>query len=194
MAFMLNNMNPDIIVDRVYDDKVIIDKLLENEYDLLIWDRAMLVNNFGPTIKELKKISPRLKIIIFTEYQKNICFHYFHQGADALIYKTYEEEEIRQAIYSIFKRGYYYPQELLDNLIHKPQLMTLFSSSGLEILSEREKDVYDGLIKGKGNLEIANVLGLHQSTISVYKSRLFKKLNINSLVDLIKFSNHFINK
>ncbi|CAA7393154.1 helix-turn-helix domain-containing protein [Chryseobacterium fistulae] len=72
--------------------------------------------------------------------------------------------------------------------------MTLFSSSGLEILSERERDVYDGLIKGKGNLEIANVLGLHQSTISVYKSRLFKKLNINSLVDLIRYDNHFKNK
>ncbi|MCC3217663.1 helix-turn-helix transcriptional regulator, partial [Chryseobacterium sp. X308] len=56
----------------------------------------------------------------------------------------------------------------------------------LEILSEREKEIFDLLVKGYGNIEISNELNLHLSTVSTYKARVYKKLNIKNTVDLVR--------
>ncbi|CAA7392619.1 helix-turn-helix transcriptional regulator [Chryseobacterium fistulae] len=110
--------------------------------------------------------------------------------AQAVVYKSGDASEIRDALSSIFKRGYYYPQELLYAFIHSDPTAMLFRRSGFDILSHREREVYNYLLQGNGLLEIANLLGLHQSTVSMYKSRLFKKLNLHSLVDLINYDKH----
>ncbi|WP_162074304.1 response regulator transcription factor [Chryseobacterium fistulae] len=186
LIFILKSIGQDMLVHRVYNEEEIVDKLIEVEYDLLILDVGMLAGNFESKIKELKKVSPPLKIMIFTRCEDDNYFYYLHQGVDSIIYKSDDESEIRESVYSIFKRGYYYRQEFLHDFIHITKGNQQAFSNLFDLLSEREKEVYDFLIKGIGILEISNVLNLHQSTVSTYKRRLFKKLNINSLPDLIK--------
>ncbi|MFC3160956.1 LuxR C-terminal-related transcriptional regulator [Chryseobacterium arachidis] len=45
---------------------------------------------------------------------------------------------------------------------------------------------------GYGNLEIANTLDVKQNTISTLKKRIFEKLNIDNIVQLIEMiKNHY---
>ena len=53
-------------------------------------------------------------------------------------------------------------------------------------LSKREFEIVQLLIKGEGNLEISNKLEIQMSTVSTYKNRVFEKLKINNLVELIE--------
>ena len=53
-------------------------------------------------------------------------------------------------------------------------------------LSERELQIADLYTKGYGNLEIANQLELKQNTISTFKKRIFEKLHIENLLDLVE--------
>jgi DNA-binding NarL/FixJ family response regulator len=53
-------------------------------------------------------------------------------------------------------------------------------------LSNRELEITKLLIKGNGNLEISNSLNIQMSTVSTYKNRIFEKLKINNLVELIE--------
>lgn len=55
-------------------------------------------------------------------------------------------------------------------------------------LSSRELIVFDYLMKGKSNIEIANILSLSSKTISTYKRRIFDKYNVTSIVQLINSS------
>lgn len=55
-----------------------------------------------------------------------------------------------------------------------------------EKLSSREMEITKLLVKGYGNLEISNALELQMSTVSTYKNRVFEKLQINNLVELIE--------
>jgi DNA-binding NarL/FixJ family response regulator len=57
----------------------------------------------------------------------------------------------------------------------------------LEQLSNREIEVARLLIKGYGNLEIAELLNIKKSTVSTFKNRIFEKLDIDNLADLIDF-------
>ncbi|CAA7196687.1 response regulator transcription factor [Chryseobacterium potabilaquae] len=190
MSFILKTMNPDIVIDRVYNKTQLMEKTMEKKYDFLILDIALLGNVFDSTVKNIKEITPKLKVIIFTAFPKeDILLLYLYQGVQGLVYKSYDESELRTALYSIFKHGYYYPQELLYNFIHTGKIPS-YSSRGLDILSDREREVYFYLVKGTGLLEISNALGLHQSTVSIYKKNIFQKLNFNSLVDLINYDKY----
>lgn len=53
-------------------------------------------------------------------------------------------------------------------------------------LSSREVEVLKLLASGKRNKEVAEGLNLNEKTVSTYKARLMKKLNVDNLVDLLQ--------
>ena len=57
-------------------------------------------------------------------------------------------------------------------------------------LSTREVEVLKLLSSGKKNKEIALELAINEKTVSTYKARLFKKLNVTNLIDLVNQGNH----
>jgi two-component system invasion response regulator UvrY len=57
-------------------------------------------------------------------------------------------------------------------------------------LSTREVEVLKLLSIGRKNKEIAQELDINEKTVSTYKARLFKKLNVTNIVDLIHQAQH----
>ncbi|RNA62856.1 DNA-binding response regulator [Chryseobacterium nematophagum] len=184
-SFILNQIREDIIIDYALNKKDLMDKVNHSDYDFLILDIEMLDNFFQLSIKILKQITPSLKIMVFTSCEKGLAFQCFSSGVEAIVNKSHNESEIREAFKSFFVRGYYYHPKFLYDFINVPKMQNDISYSLLNTLSDRERTVYFYLVKGNGCLEIANKLGLHQSTISIYKKRLFKKLKVRSLAELI---------
>ncbi|VVE27916.1 response regulator transcription factor [Pandoraea anhela] len=58
--------------------------------------------------------------------------------------------------------------------------------AGLASLSGREREVLDWIVKGASNKEIARVLGLSPRTVETYRATLFDKLDVTSLVALVR--------
>jgi DNA-binding NarL/FixJ family response regulator len=54
----------------------------------------------------------------------------------------------------------------------------------LELLSPREKQVFYFLVNGWRNREIADEMSLSHKTVSTHKMRIFKKLELSSVVAL----------
>jgi len=52
-------------------------------------------------------------------------------------------------------------------------------------LSTREIEVLKLISSGRKNKEIAKELNINEKTVSTYKARLMKKLNVTNIVDLI---------
>ena len=53
-------------------------------------------------------------------------------------------------------------------------------------LSAREREVMDGLLKGKANKVIAHELGLSPRTVEIYRANVMTKMQAKSLSDLIR--------
>lgn len=53
-------------------------------------------------------------------------------------------------------------------------------------LSEREREVLTELLKGRTPTEISKDFGVRQTTIQSYKARIFAKLGVNSMTELVK--------
>lgn len=55
-------------------------------------------------------------------------------------------------------------------------------------LSIREIEVLKLLTSGKKNKQVAEELGINEKTVSTYKARLLRKLNVSNMVELINHS------
>ncbi len=166
------------------------EELIMNRYDVLILDVQFPDGTSLSFIPEIKKSQPELKILIFTSLEEeNHSLRFIEAGADGFLAKLSEENEIKEAIRSIIETGEYhsdFTQKLLKVSKHSPHLLNPF-----ERLTERELEIADLYAKGYGNLEIANFLSIKQNTVSTYKKRIFEKLDIDNLVELIELIKNY---
>lgn len=158
--------------------------LKETKVDLLVLDINFPDGNSLSIISEIKVLQPDLKILIFSAYDENLyALRYLNAGASGYLSKGSNEEEMKQAFQSMMVSGKYITQnikdQILDSYISKKPL------NPLEQLSDREIEVARLLIKGFGNMEIAEMLHIKKSTVSTFKNRIFEKLAIDNLADLI---------
>jgi two-component system response regulator NreC len=59
---------------------------------------------------------------------------------------------------------------------------------GLDILSQRERQVLELVSEGLNNHDIGERLGLSPKTIARHRERIMKKLNMHSRTELVKFA------
>ncbi len=103
--------------------------------------------------------------------------------------KEAENSEIVNAIRTILNGGRY-PNELLTN--KEPRSKTGSQKiNPFSILSNKELDIFNYLIRGKNTKEISILSHLQMSTISTHKARIFNKLNVNNMVDLIALAKEY---
>jgi DNA-binding NarL/FixJ family response regulator len=157
------------------------DKVSKNVYDLLIIDIDIPQSIFKAMIKELKKKQKQLRILIFSTYDENVGIQYVEEGAAGYLNKMASETEILTAINAVFEEGYYYTVDMMKKLV-----MQSADSHSVDRLSKRELQIFKLLAEGNGNIEISNSLNLKMSTISTYKKKIFEKLQVKNIVDLVR--------
>jgi len=161
--------------------------LTEFSIDLLILDVNFTDGNSLNIISEIKANQPNIKILIFSAYDENIyAMRYLNAGAGGYLNKESSEDEMKTAIKAMISSGKYISQNIKDRILDS--FISKKPTNPLDLLSNREIEVARLLIKGYGNLEILELLNIKTTTVkvSLYKNKIFKKLEIDNLPDLIK--------
>ncbi|PQA89920.1 DNA-binding response regulator [Chryseobacterium shigense] len=179
-ALVLDSAYPQLKIDFAENYDQIKNHLSAHPCDLLLLDIDMQGTKYKKMIPELKSIQESLKILVFSRYDKDVAIQYIREGAEGYLNKQSSEEEIKEAVRSVIEKGYYYPAELIGLIIQNKK------SNPAEKLSSREYEIFTLLASGTGNLEIGNKLEIQMSTVSTYKKRIFKKLNVSNIAELIK--------
>lgn len=162
----------------------ILNQIKSNSFDIAILDAQFPDGNSLSIISEIKQIQPEIKILIFTSFEEeNYSLKFINEGADGFLNKLSEEAEIQNAIQEMIEKGKSFPPFTTKILQLSDQQVALLNP--LNQLTERELEIATLYAKGLGNLEIANSLSLRQNTVSTFKKRIFDKLKVETLVDLI---------
>jgi two-component system invasion response regulator UvrY len=69
---------------------------------------------------------------------------------------------------------------------HINQCTIAQNANPLFSLSAREREVMTLMVEGQSNINIARTLSLQVTTISTYKSRIFEKLEISNIMELME--------
>lgn len=185
VSLLINELFFNAIITHSDTFKGVFKVLRETKIDLLVLDINFRDGNSLNIIKEVKSIQPCIKILIFSAYDENIyAMRYLNAGASGYLNKGCSEDEMKKAFTSMILSGKYITQNIKDRIsdfyISKKPI------NPLEQLSNREFEVARLLIKGSGNLEISELLQIKKTTVSTFKNRVFEKLKINNLADLIE--------
>lgn len=162
--------------------------------DLLILDINFPEGSSLNIIPTLRKIQPDLKILIFSAYKEDIyAVRYLNAGANGYLNKLSSKEEILEAINTVLTTGKFVSKKVREEIVNS--YIFKKPTNPLEQLSNREIEIAKLLVDGSSNTDICISLNIQKSTVSTYRNRLFEKLNIHSLSDLIKLFNlYYFNK
>jgi two-component system response regulator FixJ len=98
-------------------------------------------------------------------------------GAVDFIEKPFDQEAILNAVKAALERG---------GGVERGQRAAI--EAKLASLSERERQVLEGLIAGHPNKTIAHDLGISPRTVEVYRANLMTKMEAGSLSELIRMA------
>lgn len=142
-------------------------------------------NNFG-VVKQIKTKRSRTRVLIFSAYNEMLyALRYIDAGADGYLQKDGDEEDFREAMNTVCRGRKYLSPTMRDHLLERGTGNAQQRENPLLALSDREMEVCQLLVSGKGISEIANELDLHTSTIGTYKTHIYTKLAVQNLSELI---------
>ncbi|RED22631.1 LuxR family two component transcriptional regulator [Flavobacterium cutihirudinis] len=190
VAMVLEKQIEDVQISNAENFFEAIDLLKDTLFDLVILDINIPGGKYTEMIGELRAIQPLVRILVFSAHEEEQhALKFISAGANGYLNKLCSEEKMIFAIKSIFESSTYISQELVSKLLDIKGTQKVINPK--EVLSKRELQIAELLIEGNGNLEISNKLNIHMSTVSTYKARVFEKLKIHNLVELIKLYKSF---
>jgi two-component system invasion response regulator UvrY len=187
VILLLREILPLATIFQATDFDQIAQTLKENKIDLLICDINMPGCDNFKIIDTIRFISPATRVLIFSAYNEELyAMRYIQAGANGYLHKDCSEDEVKQAIRAVLDNGKYLSKKIKGQLVNKalsPAVRNM--ENPLAQLSNREMEVANLLGQGMGLLEVSNMLHIQISTASTYKSRLYDKLGISNIAELI---------
>lgn len=184
IEFLIEDLGIDFDVIHASNLQQVSEKVETNPIDVVIIDAHFPDGNSLSILPQIKVSKPEVKVLVFTGIEeKTNALKFLNAGANGFLSKLNEEEEIAKAIESILHKGEYFSEvtkELLLDSVRNPHAV-----NPLQQLSDRELEIANLYAKGLGNLEIANQLDIKQNTVSTMKKRIFDKLNVENLLELV---------
>lgn len=184
LSLIIKSIVPNAEVQQVNKLRDVLKTLALKPMSMLVLDISFPDGITLQIIPTIKSLYPDLKILIFSGHEEELfALRYINAGANGFISKLSSEEEIENAIISVFNKGKYLSSKVKELI--EESYFTKKNSNVIEKLSDRELEIANLMVEGLGNTQISDKLNLQKSTVSTYKTRIFEKLNINNISELI---------
>lgn len=162
-------------------------RLLDKQQFQLIIMEINVQPEMGPAwVSEIKKNQQDARILIYSAFNGDIyAVPFLSAGADGFVSKTASVYELTVAVDTILRDGKYLSVELQTGLISKvTDTARQKGPNPIFLLSTKEKKVLELVIQGKSTKEMSYMLGLKSNTISTYKHRIFRKMQVTNPIEL----------
>jgi DNA-binding NarL/FixJ family response regulator len=139
--------------------------------DVTLIDLRMPVMSGLDAVRAIRKDYPHAGIIILTTYKGDEdIYRGLNAGAQGYLLKGMSNHELIEAIRNVHLGLRYVPQPVLDSLANRPPNSEL---------SSRELQVLRLIVKGMSNKQIAEALGISQSTVKWHVNIVLARLNVS---------------
>ncbi len=179
---------PDIIVaGEAADGQGVLEKVREEEWDLILLDISMPGRGGIDTLKQLKIEKPGLPVLMLSMFpEEQYAIRALKAGASGYLTKESAPEELIQAIRKVSRGGKYISESLSESLAS--HITTDFEKPIQETLSDREYQVMLMIASGKTVSEIADELSLSVKTISTNRVRALRKMGMKNNAEITHYA------
>ena len=179
------------IVGEAEDGLAAINCAQNSQPDLLLLDLSMPKMNGLSAIKDIKRVSPKTKILALTVYdQDEYILEAFRSGADGYCLKDTKHDELISAMKTVLSGKRYFSPGISEKVLegYLEGKKTLKSKSLWETLTPREREVLKLVGEGYKNKKIAELLCLSEKTVEKHRANIMAKLNLHNTAALTAFA------
>jgi two-component system, NarL family, invasion response regulator UvrY len=175
------------ISDEAENGNELFQKILKNQYDIIILDIKMPGTNIIDLIKNIKLHKAHIPILILSMYpEEQYAVRVIKAGASGYLTKESAPNELVNAIQKIANGGKYINAKLAEQLAD--QLGDEYEIPKHETLSDREFQVFQMISAGKSVKGISQELNLSEKTVSTYRSRVLQKMKLENNAELTHYA------
>ena len=184
---MLGEEYPDATFAEAADATRALQKVLQEDWDLVLIDVTLPGQNGIDALTDLRKARPEIAVIVLSMHAEiEFAVRALKAGAAGYLTKQSAAEELFDAVRKALRGERYITAvlaaQLADTVAGKK------TARPHENLSDREFQILLLLAEGKPVKEIAGALCLSPKTVSTYRARVLEKLHLNSTVDLARYA------
>jgi len=156
--------------------------------DIAIVDVAMKELNGIEATAQILKHSPQTAVLILSMYSdERYVLRSVKAGARGYVLKNSAGDELVQAILTV-QRGMAFFSPAVARIFQNgfARLKDARETSDrYDLLTDRERQIYQLLAEGNSNKDIANRLGLSLHTVETHRWRLMEKMDLHSTAELV---------
>ena len=180
------------VVGEAEDGREAVRKAEKLQPDVVVMDIAMPGLNGLEATRQIKKRFPEMKIIILTVHaNEEYVLQTLRAGASGYLVKKAAPGDLIEAIQAVYKGDSFLSPSISKTVIDEYIRQTETKSERDIIygkLTTREREVFQLIIEGHKNREIADLLYVSIKTVETHKAHIMDKLNVHSTAELIRYA------
>lgn len=155
---------------------------------LLITDISMPLLSGIDLCKMIKAQYPQIKVLFLSMYSSNAAVkEAVNAEADGYILKNSGKEELFLAMHRIVNGGTYFTQDILP-IIYNQYQKEKEQEKKLSVLTEREREILELIVKENTSEEIAEKLFISKKTVDNHRQNILNKTKSKSTIGMVKYA------
>ena len=159
--------------------------------DVAIVDVAMPLLNGIEAVRQIARKAPGTRVLVLSMHaDEAYVTQMLRAGAAGYLLKDSADVDLLQAVDAVSAgKSFFSPaiaRVIADDYVR--QLADRGVTDRFELLSEREREIFQLIAEGRTNKEIANMLFLSPSTVDTHRSRIMEKLDVHSAAEIVLYA------
>lgn len=179
------------VVAEAADGREAVRQAEEVKPDVAIVDVAMPLLNGIEAVRQIARKAPGTRVLVLSMHNDEAYVtQMLRAGAAGYLLKDSADVDLLQAVEAVAAgKSFFSPaiaRVIADDYVR--QLEDRGASDRYELLSEREREIFQLIAEGKTNKEIAALLFLSPSTVDTHRSRIMEKLDVHSAAEIVLYA------
>ena len=159
--------------------------------DVAILDVAMPLLNGIEATRQIKRRLPATRVLVLSMHADEAYVTQILQaGATGYLLKDSADVDLLQAVEEAANgRSFFSPaiaRAMLDD--YRRQATDKGTGNRYELLSEREREIFQLIAEAKTNKEIAALLSVSPSTVETHRAHIMEKLDVHSAAEIVLYA------
>lgn len=165
-----------------------LDAVAKTKPDVAIVDISLRDSSGLELIKSLKEMHPEIATLVFSMHDESLyAERALRAGAKGYIMKRETTRNVIDAIRRVLEGKLYISPTVAEEITARSVSGRAASAqTPVELLSDRELEVFEMLGQGLGTRQIADALRVSIKTVQAYCARMKEKMNLGSATELLR--------
>ncbi|MCX7869551.1 MAG: response regulator transcription factor [Terrimicrobiaceae bacterium] len=166
---------------------------VEHQPDVAILDISMPELNGMEAARQVLKVCPKTKILIFTVHDaERLVYEVVAAGAHGYVLKSDAGRHLGAAVEAVLAGKHYFSSQVSEVLFESFQKKLPHNQpaeeAGPATATAREREIIQLLAEGRSNKEVAAALGISVKTAETHRAAIMRKLGLRSIGELVRYA------